>query len=148
MTKFNTTESPDYQTVIAALVTYCEKAPSSISRRWRQADTTLGRLKASQMEEVGLGFNVHVEAYVQGAGTSPGQFHFHTPEETTPTFVGRQNLLQELRDAFFPDGYPNPMPGQKTLIVFGMGGSGKTELCSKYAHDNKHEYVAAVLLYC
>jgi len=147
MAKFSTTESSGYRTAISALTTYGEKAPSYISRRWRQADETLGRLKAGQMEDVlGLGFDIHSEAPFHGAGTSSRQFHFHVPDEGTPTFIGRQDLLRELRSAFFPDGYPSSISGQKSLVVFGMGGSGKTKLCSKYAYDNKHEYVTNVPL--
>jgi hypothetical protein len=143
MCRFSSRTSSDYRTVIAALSTYCEKAPGIISRRWRQAEVALRQLRMGEVEEIGgFGFDVHLEQPYQSQDIrSRDMVHFHIPEETSPTFVGRQDLLRTLRIAFFPDNYPTTRPGRKSFVVFGMGGSGKTELCSKFATDNKHEYV-------
>ena len=143
MCKFASRASSDYRTVIAALSTYCEKAPGIISRRWRQAETALKQLRIGEVEEIGgFGFDVHLEQpYRSQDIRSHEMIHFHIPEETTHTFVGCQDLLRTLRAAFFPDNFPTTRPGRKSFVVFGMGGSGKTELCSKFATDNKHESV-------
>jgi hypothetical protein len=147
MCKFGSRSSSDYRTVIAALTTYCEKAPGIISRRWRQAEVALRQLRMGEVEEIGgFGFDVHLEQpYRSEEIRSREMIHFHIPEETSPTFVGRQDLLRTLRTAFFPDDCPTTRPGRKSFVVFGMGGSGKTELCSKFATDNKHELVPPAL---
>ncbi|EAQ86966.1 hypothetical protein CHGG_08219 [Chaetomium globosum CBS 148.51] len=145
MCKFGSRASSDYRTVIAALVTYCEKAPGIISRRWRQAEGALKQLRLGEVEEIGgFGFDVHLEQpYRSQDIRSQGDLiHFHIPEETSPTFVGREDLLRTLRSAFFPGDSPTTRPGRKSFVIFGMGGSGKTELCSKFATDNKLEYTA------
>lgn len=142
MCKFGSRASSDYRTVIAALVTYCEKAPGIISRRWRQAEGALKQLRLGEVEEIGgFGFDVHLEQpYRSQDIRSQGDLiHFHIPEETSPTFVGREDLLRTLRSAFFPGDGPTTRPGRKSFVIFGMGGSGKTELCSKFATDNKLE---------
>jgi hypothetical protein len=143
MCKFSSRASSDYRTVIAALVRYCEKASGIISRRWRQAEGALKQLRFGEVEEIGgFGFDVHLEQpYRSHDIRSHGDMiHFHIPEETSPTFVGREDLLGRLRLAFFPHNSSIvPGPGRKSFVIFGMGGSGKTELCCKFATDNKVE---------
>jgi hypothetical protein len=143
MCKFSSRTSSDYRTVVAALTTYCEKAPGIISRRWRQAEVALKQLRMGEAEEIGgFGFDVHLEQpYRSHEIRSREMLHFHIPEETSPTFVGREDLLITLRNAFFPDNCPTTRHGRKSFVIFGMGGSGKTELCSQFATDNKHELV-------
>ncbi|KAH6851250.1 hypothetical protein B0I37DRAFT_131949 [Chaetomium sp. MPI-CAGE-AT-0009] len=145
MCKFSSRASSDYRTVIAALLTYCEKAPGIISRRWRQAEGALKQLRLGEAEEIGgFGFDVHLEQPYrsQDIRSRGDTIPFHIPEETSPTFVGREDMLRTLRSAFFPGDRPTTRRGRKSFVVFGMGGSGKTELCSKFATDNKTEYTA------
>ncbi|GAB1317905.1 Nephrocystin [Madurella fahalii] len=144
MCKFGSRTSSDYRTVIAALATYCEKAPKIISRRWRQAEDALKQLRIGEAEEIGgIGFDVHLEQPFRSLGIRSHEIlHFYIPEETSHTFIGRQDLLSEMRNAFFPNGRPTAVSTLKSFVIFGMGGSGKTELCSKFANDNKHKYTA------
>ncbi|KAK3297984.1 uncharacterized protein B0H64DRAFT_431799 [Chaetomium fimeti] len=145
MCKFSSRASSDYRTVIAALITYCEKAPGIISRRWRQAEGALRQLRLGEVEEIGgFGFDVHLEQPYrsQDIRSNGNMIHFHIPEETSPTFVGREDLLKRIRFAFFPGNGPTTTPSRKSFVIFGMGGSGKTELCCKFATDNRFEYTA------
>lgn len=140
MCKFDCRTSSDYRTVIAALATYCQKAPGIISRRWRQAEDALKQLRIGEAEEIGgIGFDVHLEQPFRSLGIRSHEIrHFHTPEETSHGFIGRQDLLRDMRNAFFPGDCATTVSGLKSFVIFGMGGSGKTELCSKFASDNKH----------
>lgn len=144
MTKFRSRDSSDYRTVLAALDTYCEKAPDVISRRWRLAERRLQELRRGEAEEIGgFGFDVHSEEPFQSPRLQPRvQLHFYLPDETTPNFVGRQDSLSDICFSFFPNGCPNATRGRKSFIVFGMGGSGKTELCCKFATEYKDRYDA------
>lgn len=146
MARFSTKASSDFRTVIAALMTYCDKAPKVISRRWKQADTVLQELRMGEAQEIGgFGFDVRLELPFRSSGRPPKRptpmRYFHIPEETNPTFIGREDLLQGIRSAFFAQAGPGTPPGPRSFVVFGMGGSGKTSLCSKFATENKHEYV-------
>ncbi len=150
MTKFRSRDSSDYRTVLAALDTYCEKAPGIISRRWKLAERRLQEIRRGEAEEIGgFGFDVHLEQPFQGPDIrSPrGQSHFHLPDETTPTFVGREDSLNKIYKSFFPGGRASRRQGRKSFIVFGMGGSGKTELCCKFGSDYKDRYVFLSFLY-
>ncbi|KXX74801.1 Nephrocystin-3 [Madurella mycetomatis] len=144
MCKFGSRTSSDYRTVIAALATYCQKAPRIISGRWRQAEDALKRLRIGEAEEIGgIGFDVHLEQPFRSLRIrSHEMLHFHPPEETSHSFIGRQDLLRNMRNAFFPSDRATTISGSKSFVIFGMGGSGKTELCTKFANDNKHRYTA------
>lgn len=144
MCRFGSRTSSDYRTVIAALGRYCEAAPGVISRRWTQAEAALKQLRMGEVEEMGgFGFDVRIEQpYLSKAIRSRDMIHFHIPEQASHTYIGCQDLLGTLRSAFFPGKYSLEHAGRKSFVVFGMGGSGKTELCSKFATDNKHELVS------
>lgn len=142
MTKFPSRESSDYRTVIAALSAYSEKAPAVISNRWKRADTALMQLRIGEIQEIGgFTFDFDIEKPVQyHKNNVTVQRHFHLPEGRTSTYIGREDILRTLSKSFFPGGLPVSREDQKSFVVFGMGGCGKTELCSKFASDHKHEY--------
>ncbi|KAK1833525.1 hypothetical protein QBC39DRAFT_302939 [Podospora conica] len=147
MARFSSKESSDFRTIIAALMTYCEKAPAIICRRWKQADTILQELRMGEVQEIGgFGFDVRLERPFRSSDMHPQKQprvqHFYVPEEVNPTYVGREDLLQDLRSAFFGEKKSSCSAGLKSFVVFGMGGSGKTSLGSKFAIENKHEYTA------
>lgn len=140
MVKFSSRESSDYRTVIAALVTYCEKAPKIISHRWKQAELALKQLRAGEAWELGgFGFDVHSEQPLRHRNIAVHR-HFSPPRETTSNFIGREDMLRTLYKTFFPGGYPINSSSRKSFVIFGMGGSGKTQLSSKFANKHKIEY--------
>ncbi|KAI0848567.1 P-loop containing nucleoside triphosphate hydrolase protein [Daldinia vernicosa] len=58
---------------------------------------------------------------------------------STPTFYGRSTELETLFDVLDPT-----LPGQHGIVIFGIGGSGKTQLTLKYIKDKKKLYSAVV----
>lgn len=143
MTKFATAKSASYRTVIEALSRYCHLAPRVISHRWSQAIPALNRLRAGEAYELGgLAFDVHSQNLFQHEDIqipTAASRHFYPPQDTTPDFIGREDMFQMLQDAFFPYGRPNSLSRRKTFVVFGMGGSGKTQFCSKFAEDFREQ---------
>lgn len=66
--------------------------------------------------------------------------HFDIPQSVSSVFTGRDPLLRELRDLIVPPrGITRDQ--QRRLVVHGLGGSGKTQLCCKFAEDNRDRYV-------
>lgn len=142
MVKFGSSDTSDYRTVIAALMNYCEKAPEIISHRWEQAETVLAQLRASEAWELGgYGFDVRLEEPFRHRSI-PVNHHFYPPSDTTCTFVGRKAELKDLHDALFPVRKSASSPKKNTFVVFGMGGSGKTQFCSEFAHAYKNRYTS------
>lgn len=134
MVKFSSPNSSDYRVVAAALTTYCEKAPPIISHRWRQAETALKQMRAGEAWELsGFGFNVHSEETFQLSDTKVKRY-FLPPRGTSPHFVGRSTMMKTLEACFFPRGSALANSSRKSFIIYGMGGSGKTQLSTEFAH--------------
>lgn len=81
------------------------------------------------------------EAISSAAGvlSRTGNRHFDVPQPLSSVYTGRQSLLEELKNTFFP-GTPEPTPLQRRFVVNGIGGSGKTQFCSKFAELNRQRF--------
>ncbi|KAI0399300.1 tetratricopeptide repeat domain-containing protein [Xylaria palmicola] len=66
--------------------------------------------------------------------------HFHTPQTVSSIFTGRDELLRQLRDTFIQQPGSQNSLSQRRFVVHGMGGSGKTQFCCKFAEDNRHSF--------
>ena len=52
-------------------------------------------------------------------------------------FTGRKNELEDLRKWMLTPSSPNSAKIQKRFVVYGLGGSGKSQFCNKFAQDNR-----------
>lgn len=147
MVKFSSRESSDYHTVIAALSTYCQKAPGIIQHRWQQAEAALLQLRVGEAWELGgFGFDVHSEQPFRERSI-PDHRHFYPPHGRVSKFVGRKDMLDVIRHVFLPEEEYNNAEMRKSFVVFGMGGSGKTQLCSQFANQYRKRYAAVFTIH-
>ena len=64
--------------------------------------------------------------------------HFYIPRAVSSMFTGRLDLLKDLKNVMFDSSTPvERRHMQKRFVVYGLGGSGKTEFCCKFAQDNR-----------
>ncbi|MCJ1462094.1 hypothetical protein MMC07_000694 [Pseudocyphellaria aurata] len=66
--------------------------------------------------------------------------HFHLPQAVSSIFTGREALLENLKDLFSTSSFPKNSRTQKRFIIHGLGGSGKTQFCCKFAQDNRENF--------
>ncbi|RDW80348.1 hypothetical protein BP5796_05046 [Coleophoma crateriformis] len=67
--------------------------------------------------------------------------HFDIPKTVSSIFTGRKLYLDGLRKAFDVSlSSTETSSAQKRFVVFGLGGSGKTQFCCKFASDNKQRF--------
>ena len=147
MVKFPSVTSSTYRTVLAALTAYSEKAPEIVAHRWEEADSVLRHMRAGEIWELtGFRLDVPLEQpyHDEILRSSPAsQRYFYPPQSKASNFVSRHDLLDQLGQAFFPqESASEAGVARKPLVVFGMGGSGKTMLCSEYANMFKHKYAS------
>ena len=55
-----------------------------------------------------------------------------SPKHSSILFTGRDEDLQSLRDYF----NSNDKGQRKSLLLYGLGGIGKTQICLKFIEDN------------
>ncbi|KAI9892831.1 MAG: hypothetical protein M1814_000990 [Vezdaea aestivalis] len=62
--------------------------------------------------------------------------HFLVPRAVSSIYTGRESLLRKLKNSL---SQADPST-QRRFVVYGMGGSGKTEFCCKFAQDNRNSF--------
>jgi hypothetical protein len=73
-----------------------------------------------------------------GASEPPAHVHWMVTRRANPLFTGREDLLQEL-DSNIRGATKNPLNRTQCRIVLsGMGGQGKSEICLQLAHGLRH----------
>jgi hypothetical protein len=72
--------------------------------------------------------------------------HFDTPKPVDQFYTGRADQAEQLSEWFFPRTSQsqgkslNKAPQrQKRFVIYGIGGSGKTQFCCKFAEDNRDQ---------
>ncbi|KAH9908661.1 hypothetical protein F4778DRAFT_776945 [Xylariomycetidae sp. FL2044] len=63
--------------------------------------------------------------------------YFKTPQAVSSIFTGRESLLEELNHRCIQPPGPLRIQSQRRFVVCGLGGSGKTQFCCKFAEDNR-----------
>ncbi|KAJ1338598.1 protein SERAC1 [Microdochium nivale] len=141
MIKFGSPTSSSYRTVVEALSRYATAASHTVRQRWSKLDATLHLNEEPGVHQYhsSFEFSTH-DNHTEPTGMRVSNVNYYPPEEAAIDFVGREEMLARLQDVFFPNNRPNIEDCRKSFVVYGMGGSGKTQLCSTYAQRNKHRY--------
>lgn len=66
--------------------------------------------------------------------------HFEVSHLLSPVFTGRDEELQCLTISF-AKGPSSEKRHQRRFVLFGLGGSGKTQICLKYVQDQRERYM-------
>ncbi|KAF2096847.1 tetratricopeptide repeat domain-containing protein [Rhizodiscina lignyota] len=67
--------------------------------------------------------------------------HFDIPQSVSSVFTGRTSLLEDLQKAFdVSEASKESDAVQKRFIIYGLGGSGKTQFCCKFAQVNRNNF--------
>jgi len=141
MVKFSNISSSSYRTVISALTRYSLEAPRVITHRWEVAQASLATARSNEAFEIaGLAFDIHKDPLfrrISNTSERPQSRHFYPPPQSTTDFIGREDVFNTLHNAFFSTDATGSTNQQRRFVVYGMGGSGKTQFCSKFARENQ-----------
>ncbi|KAK2861409.1 hypothetical protein FQN49_004223, partial [Arthroderma sp. PD_2] len=66
--------------------------------------------------------------------------HFDMPQNVSSYYTGRQKQLDELKSALNLDASRERQDHQKRFVIYGLGGSGKSQFCCKFAQDNREYF--------
>ena len=142
MVRFSDKHTSSYRTVVEALVRYCRQAPPIISRRWQQAVESLTKTWSNEaFELVGTAFDVHHNnrpfQYERKLSERPQNKHFYIPQVVSSIFTGREDVSREVEEALLAPEDRDATRQQRRYVIHGIGGSGKTQFCSKFAQDHR-----------
>ncbi|KAL8996607.1 MAG: hypothetical protein Q9188_006530 [Gyalolechia gomerana] len=66
--------------------------------------------------------------------------YFEVPRNPISVFTGREEVCEQLHAHCSPSGKTNIQRQQKRFVIHGLGGSGKTQVCLKFAEDHREEF--------
>jgi hypothetical protein len=70
-----------------------------------------------------------------------GNVHWKVTQTVNSLFTGRSDLINRVQDAFRYDNVGSGTREQKRLVITGLGGQGKSEICIKIASLMRDKYV-------
>ena len=146
MCKFANRNSTDFQTVLAALLRYARDAPGTIGPRWTSARRFLATQRSMEAAEL-IGFDAHnnnIPYICQSPTANEGDGYrkvknkyFHVPHNVSSIFTGRDVVTRMLRNKILESSETSSPHQQKRFVLYGLGGSGKTQFCLKFVQDNR-----------
>ena len=66
--------------------------------------------------------------------------HFDIPQAVSSIFTGREASLENLKKWLVEYSQKDGRDHQRRFVIHGLGGSGKTQFCSKFAEDNRESF--------
>ncbi|KAI0452855.1 tetratricopeptide repeat domain-containing protein [Xylaria acuta] len=118
----------DIKAQLRGLESYISSNPNSTDEHEKEVLLALRQRTTSATNTIELGAPHTVNKY------------FKTPQSVSSIFTGREFRLQELRDCFIQPPGPLYNQVQRRFVVHGLGGSGKTQFCCKFAEDNREKF--------
>ncbi|KAE8440751.1 hypothetical protein EG329_006610 [Mollisiaceae sp. DMI_Dod_QoI] len=147
MVKFGSEDS--CKVILSFLERCCADAPKDVKGRWQVAQANNQNSRKQQASEMlGTSFEPNVTSI---SSPKPHEQRieanlFRPPAQGTWRFFGRSKECGTIEEALLrPKRHSNPA-AQRRFIIYGIGGSGKTEICRKFAQDNKDLSVFCLLL--
>src|SRR5271170_6139344 len=68
--------------------------------------------------------------------------YYEIPRNPSSAFTEQHNVYTRLREACLPSDDPSSPPRQRRFVLHGLGGSGKTQLCLKFAEEHRERCVS------
>ena len=142
MVQFSDAHMSSYRTVIEALIRYSRDAPSVVKRRWLQATEARARARSNEAYELaGVAFDVHNDDrpffFERKRSEKPQNRFFFIPQVVSSIFTGREDVAQYVAESLLTSEESTLIRQQRRFVIHGVGGSGKTQFCSKFAQDHR-----------
>jgi len=80
----------------------------------------------------------NVRLILRGETEEFGNEHFVVSQLENPNFTGRNEIRHRLYDTLLKDRHMRKQ-SQDIFVLYGLGGSGKTQVCLKFAHERRNQ---------
>jgi tetratricopeptide (TPR) repeat protein len=139
MTKLSGHSDRRFQPILEALSRYTNCAPTLIESRWKMNAQLMGQRRQHEVEEL---LGPPPFPLTQSDPTPPEYNQWSLiPRKPSTYFTGRQKYTEKAKNLLGPVRKHGDHNRTEVLVIYGLGGSGKTQFCLKYVEDNKHRYV-------
>ena len=138
MVKFKSPADSGYRVIAGALLRYARSAARVIRTRWEVDLEYLAIEHRQEAERLLEGPSLHVA----GDGSSPFGCNQWIFGHRRPSihFTGRAMQQKHVREKLGPIHMFDARESHRIFVIYGLGGSGKTQFCLKYVDENKSKY--------
>ena len=147
MCKFGSVDAPGFSVVLATLRRYTLESNDVIATRWKDANQSIERQRSSEAAEI-LGHQRHTSSEPSiDIRDHPKHFnkHFRVPYGASNFFTGRVDVAKRLERSMLCSPKSAVPQIQKRFVLYGLGGSGKTQFCLKFVQDHRQRYTPKIL---
>ena len=137
MVEFKGPSDSGFVVVLGAIVRYCRKTPQVIQSRRSDEQKILQEERRLQAE--GL-LKIKPLLRTDSELKDINELYL-VPHEPCTYFTGRSKYSETLREAFGFQDLGRKRTRRKVFVIYGLGGSGKTQFCLKFARDSRSSYV-------
>ena len=74
--------------------------------------------------------------------------YYELPFDVSPDFTGGYEVCRKLHESCLPSGRSTARISQRIFTLYGLGGSGKTQMALKFASDHRERYKSPPTLFC
>ena len=138
MVKYRSAIDHGYPVVLAALLRYVRMAPTLIKSRWDH-DQKMIATERQQEAEALLQPPIPLSLSEESLNDDVNEW-FEVPRCSTSYFTGREKQSQIVRKNLGSIQRPSSRTKHHIYVIYGLGGSGKTQFCLKYAEDHQARY--------
>jgi hypothetical protein len=138
MAKFESNRDKRFRPLLEAICRFAKAAPTLIRTRWVNEKISISRERQQQAEEL-LRPQIQL-TNADDAGYQDFNQWCMVPRRPSMYFTGRQKHAKTVRDMLGPVERVQNRKNNIVFVIYGLGGSGKTQFCLKYVEDNKHKH--------
>lgn len=136
MAKFRSQTDSGYRIMLEAISRYVRRAPEFVPTRQRYDQEMIRRARQQEADELQQSLLRVLDA--DDTSVEHNEHLCLVPRSSSIYFTGREKQAREVKEMLGPIRSHDDKPRNRLVVLFGLGGSGKTQFCLKYAEDNKH----------
>ena len=135
MVKFATKRDHGYRILLEALTRYISQAPSLIEYRWGRDLEALQQERQREAEDLLRPRHQHVLS--NDTPRIERNEWYLIPRCSSTYFTGRQTHADFVRENLGSVSHRDAANRHQVVVIYGLGGAGKTQFCLRYAEENK-----------
>ncbi|KAI9687022.1 MAG: hypothetical protein M1822_002432 [Bathelium mastoideum] len=138
MVNFKSPADPGYRVILEALTRYIRLSPSLIRSRWENARKSIEIERQREVDDLLQPRLQQLPAH-NTASANKNEW-FVVPHASTNYFTGRAMQARVVKEKFRPISTGFTAEKYRIFVIHGLGGSGKTQFCLRYAEQNRSYY--------
>ncbi|KAH0537362.1 hypothetical protein FGG08_005841 [Glutinoglossum americanum] len=137
MCKFSNTRDAGFKVIFAALKRYTQDAPKVVRRRWLEDRALLAEERGVEAREL---LRHDSDLSNSDSPIAKANKYFTVPRSASSMFTGRSDIARALRQKIISTRVQDGHHQHKIFVLYGLGGSGKTQFCLKFVEDNRESF--------